>query len=101
MQFAGNSRRYDICCPACKECMCLDTNRNLWSVKGKSDKYWMFDTRAFVYCYWCVLGKRRTECLFVYCLLEYKTRSIILQISLKGRIVRNKLSVGGTLITVN
>ena len=70
-------------------------------MKGKSDKFWMFATRALDCCYWCVLGNRRKGRLFVYCALEYKILSIILQISLTGRIVRNRLSVRGTLIIVN
>jgi hypothetical protein len=69
--------------------MCLETNWNLWSVKGKSDKFWMFATRALCFCYWCVLENRRKGRWFVYCVLEYKILSIILQISLAGRIVRN------------
>lgn len=81
--------------------MCLETNWNLWNVNGKSGKFWMFATRAFDYCYWCVLGNRRKERLFVYFVLEYKILNIILQISLTGKIVRNKLSIRGTLITVN
>ena len=81
--------------------MCLETNWNLWSVKGKSDKFWMFATRALDYCYRCVQGNRRKRRLFVYCALEYKILSITLQIFLTGRIVRNKLSVRGTLKIVN
>jgi len=41
----------------------------VWS--GKSDKFWMFDTIAFDYWYWCVLGNIKKERSFVYCVLKY------------------------------